>query len=138
LESTENYLDFGDKKLTVLLDSWAWIEYYRGSALGEKVRPIIEGSEEAYVSTINIAEVYRWFLWSYGPREAELERKTIKERCLIAPVDESTAVEAAKVRHGAKLSLGDSIILATARKFAAKVVTGDRELKGMKDVQFIE
>jgi len=129
--------------LTVLLDSWAWTngvrgivnkEYYRGGALGEKVRPIIEGSEEAYVSTINIAEVYRWFLSSYGPREAELERKTIKERCLIAPV---IAVEAAKVRHGMKLSLGDSIILATAHKFAAKVVTGDRELKGMKDVLFI-
>jgi predicted nucleic acid-binding protein len=138
LESTESYLGFGGKKLTVLLDSWAWIEYYRGSALGEKVRLIIEGSEEAYVSTINIAEAYRWFLSSYGPREAELERKTVKERCLIAPVDEGIAVEAAKVRHGVKLSLGDSIILATARKFAAKVVTGDKELKGMKDVLFVE
>ena len=123
--------------MTVLIDSWAWIEYYRGSTLGENVRPVIEGNEEAYVSTISIAEVYRWFLSSYGPREAELERRTIKERCLLAPVDEGIAVEAAKVRHGAKLSLGDSIVLATARKYAAKVVTGDRELKGIKDVLFI-
>jgi predicted nucleic acid-binding protein len=123
--------------LTVLLDSWSWIEYYRGSTLGSEVRPIIEGSEEAYVSTINIAEVYRWFLSSYGAEEAERERKTIKDRCLIAPVDEDIAVEAAKVRHRVKLSLGDSIIVATARKLGAKIVTGDRELKGMKEVLFI-
>ena len=56
---------------------------------------------------------------------------------MIARVDESIAVQAAKVKNGAKLSLGDSIILATARKFAAKVVTGDRELKGIKDVLFV-
>ncbi len=102
------------------------------------MRPIIEGQEEAYVSTINIAEVYRWFLSSYGPKEAEQERKTINERCLVASVDEDIAVEAAKVRHRAKLSLGDSIILATARKLGAKVVTGDKELKGMKEVLFID
>ena len=64
-------------------------------------------------------------------------RDTIKDRCLIAPVDEEIAVEAAKVRHRVQLSLGDSIIVATARKLDAKVVTGDKELKGMKEVLFI-
>ncbi len=57
---------------------------------------------------------------------------------MIAAVDEDIAVEAAKVRHRVKLSLGDSIIVATARKLGAKVVTGDRELKGMKEVLFID
>jgi len=120
-----------------LLDSWAWIEYYRGGVYGRRVREIIEGREEAYVSTVNIAEVYRWLLSHYGGKEAEEERAAMKERCIVIPVDEEVAVEAAKIRHKEGLSLGDSIILATARKVKAKVVTGDKAFKELKDALYL-
>ncbi|HHF55597.1 MAG TPA: type II toxin-antitoxin system VapC family toxin, partial [Thermoplasmatales archaeon] len=48
--------------MTVLIDSWAWIEYFRGSEYGGKVKKYIEGKEKAIISAINIAEVYRWIL----------------------------------------------------------------------------
>lgn len=123
--------------MTVLLDSWAWIEYYRGGAAGHKVREIIEGNEEAYISAVNIAEVYRWFLRHYSAKEAEDERAAMKERCIVLPVDEALAVEAARIKHASGLSLGDSIILATARKVQAKVVTGDQAFKGLKDALYL-
>jgi len=71
------------------------------------------------------------------PPRASIERRTTKKRCLIAPVDKGAVVEPAKVRHGAKLTLVDSIVLMAARKFAPRVVAVDRELKGLKDVLFI-
>ncbi len=123
--------------MTVLVDSWAWIEYYRGGAYGRKVREIIEGGEEAYISTVNLAEVYRWFLRHYSEKEAEQERATMKERCITVAVDEEIAVEAAKIRHKEGFSLGDSMILATARKVKAKVVTGDKAFKGLKDAIYL-
>ncbi len=123
--------------MTVLIDSWAWIEYYRGSGYGERAREIIEGNEEAYISAVNIAEIYRWLLRYYGEIEAEEERKSLKNRCIIVPVDEGIAVEAAKIRHKMGLGLGDSIVLATARKVGAKVVTGDRAFKELKEVIYL-
>ena len=120
-----------------MLDSWAWIEYYRGSAYGKKVQRIIEGDEEAYISTLNIAEVFRWFLRYYSEEEAEEERTTMKQRCVVMAVDDEVAVEAAKIRHRIGFSLGDSIILATARMVKAKVVTGDRDFKGLTDSLYL-
>jgi len=105
--------------------------------LGRKVQPIIEGSEEAYVSTINVAEVYRWFLLHYGEKEAEEERTAITGRCIVMAVDEDIAVDAAKIRHRQGFSLGDSIILATALKVKAKVVTGDRAFKELREALYM-
>jgi hypothetical protein len=34
------------KKMTVLVDSWAWIEYFKGSAAGGKVKELIENSQD--------------------------------------------------------------------------------------------
>lgn len=44
--------------MPVLIDSWAWIEYFKGSRKGEKAKKYIEGKERAIISAINIAEVY--------------------------------------------------------------------------------
>ncbi len=56
------------KKMTVLVDSWGWIEYFNGSAPGEKVRELIENpKEKVIVSAINIAEVYNSFLRTGDP-----------------------------------------------------------------------
>ncbi|HEC87986.1 MAG TPA: type II toxin-antitoxin system VapC family toxin, partial [Thermoplasmata archaeon] len=73
----------GGRKLTVLIDSWAWIEYFRGSKSGEKVRKYIEGREKAIISAINIAEVYRWILSFYDEKIAEKKIEVMKERCFV-------------------------------------------------------
>jgi hypothetical protein len=44
--------------LTVLIDSWAWIEYWKGGKLAEEAASYIDGDEEAVVSAINLAEVF--------------------------------------------------------------------------------
>ncbi|MFQ5975135.1 MAG: type II toxin-antitoxin system VapC family toxin [Candidatus Hydrothermarchaeales archaeon] len=123
--------------MIVLIDSWAWIEFFKGSKAGEKVKDFISGSDIAVISAINMAEVYRWFLGSYTETEAEEARGVIKETCYVVPVTEAIAVNAAKIKHKKKWGLGDSIAYATAKQEKAEVITGDPDFKGIKDVVFI-
>ncbi len=123
--------------MTVLIDSWAWIEYFKGSEYGKDAKKYVEGDEKAIVSTINIAEVYRWILGFYDEKKAEEERKTMKERCFLIQVDEEIAVMSAKIKHKEKMGLGDAIIYATAKNENAVLLTGDPDFKGKEDVIFI-
>ena len=98
--------------MTVLIDSWAWIEYFKGSAAGEKAKEIIENSEDkVIVSAVNIAEVYNSFLRDYSPpgnkRYAEASRKAMKQRSYVYEVDEEIAVDSAKIKHEKKWGLGE-------------------------------
>ncbi len=129
--------------MTVLVDSWAWIEYFKGSLTGEKIREIIESSQEkVIVSAVNLAEVYNSFLrdYHYSDNEcyAEASRKAIRQRSYVIEVDEEIAVDSAKIKHEKKWGLGDSIILATAKREGAKVMTGDPHFRGIEDVIFLE
>ena len=123
--------------MTVLIDSWAWIEYWRGGSHSVKAAEHIEGSEMALASTINLTETFFWVLGHYGEKRAEEKRETLKKRCFLIPVDQEIAVEAARLKHNLKTSLADSLILATARTRGAKVVTGDPDFKQISDAIFI-
>jgi len=123
--------------VTVLIDSWAWIEYWREGPRAREAAEYVEGDEDALASAVNLAEVYHWFLRQYDERVADERRRTIERRCLVVPLDADLAVEAARLRRGERLSLADSIILATARKFGASMVTGDPDLRGKRGVVFI-
>jgi predicted nucleic acid-binding protein len=120
-----------------LIDSWAWIEFFKGSKAGKKVKNFIENSDIVVMSAITMAEVYRWFLRSYTEADAEEARGVMREMCFTVPVSEEIAVDAARIKHRKKWGLGDSIIYATAKQEKAKVLTGDPDFKGVKDVVFI-
>lgn len=120
-----------------MIDSWAWVEYFKGSRTGERAREWIEGDEKAIISTINIAEVYRWILQFYNEAVAEEKREVMKKRCFIIPVTESIAVEAAKVRKEKGFGLGDAIVHSTAKSESSEILTGDEDFKDMDNVIFI-
>jgi predicted nucleic acid-binding protein len=120
-----------------LIDSWAWIEYWKGGRLAEEAASYIDGEEESVVSTINLAEVYLWVARSYGDATAEEKVKTMEKRCHVVPVESDVAIEAAKIKRKEKMGLADSLILATARQVGGRVVTGDADMKGLRDVVFL-
>ncbi|MGQ9468752.1 MAG: type II toxin-antitoxin system VapC family toxin [Nitrososphaerales archaeon] len=123
--------------MTVLIDSWAWIEYWKGGSYADKAQKHIEAKEETIISTLNMLEIYHWILQHYDVGVAEAKKNTLRKRCFIIPVDEEIAIEAARIKHSLKLALADSVILATARKIGAKIVTGDPDFKGMREVIYI-
>ncbi len=123
--------------MTVLIDSWAWIEYWKGGKLAEAAARYIDGDEESVVSTINLAEVYLWVARSYDDTTAEEKVTTMEKRCHVIPVERDVAVEAAKIKKKERLGLADSLILATARQVGGQVVTGDSDMKDLRDVVFL-
>lgn len=120
-----------------MIDSWTWIEYWRGGKAADKAAEHIEGDEEAVLSTINLTEIYFWVLRFYDKALADAKLKTVMQRCQIIPVETEIALEAARIKKNLKLALADSLILATSRNLGARIVTGDDDFKGLKEVVFL-
>lgn len=126
-----------------VIDSYAWIEYFTGSELGEKVKSLIESSEEKLTPTICLAEVYSKTLKVENQELAEKQKTFIKEKSALVFLDESIAVESARqnVRLKKEIDgwgLADSIVYATATIKKAEVVTGDEHFKKLKNVLFMK
>ena len=122
--------------MTVLIDSWAWIEYFKGSQHGTKAKEIIESGQKIILSTINVSEIYN-FLLKNQPAEAEKLIGFVLSSSFVIPVDSKIAIEAAKIKHSQKMGLADAIVLATAEENNAEILTGDDDFKNMKNVIYI-
>lgn len=120
--------------MTVFIDSWAWIEFFRGTAAGKRAAQYIEGDGEVLVSAINVAEVLGYVL-----REGQDEKyvRFVKERAFVVPVSEDLAEEGARLKFAHRMGLADALVLASARASDAKVVTGDPDFKRFDDALFI-
>ncbi|MBC8520909.1 MAG: PIN domain-containing protein [Methanomicrobia archaeon] len=116
----------------MLIDSFAWIEYFMGTKKGEEVKEVVESDVQLYTSPIVIAEIYSKSLRTDG--RAEERRNFIVKRCAIILIDEEIAVEAAKIHAEAKktmedFGLADAFVLASARYKNVNVLTGDPHFK---------
>ncbi len=127
-----------------VIDSYAWLEYFMGTSAGEKAKEIIDSSEdEKLTPTICMAEMYTKVLRVEGLERAELQRAFIKSRSALVSLTEELAVEAAKIdadmkKKVAGWGLADSIVLGTARKRRAKVLTGDQHFLDLDETIYIE
>ncbi len=130
-----------------IIDSYAWIEYFRASSEGQRAKEHIEGEGSA-TPTVVVAEVSRKLL-----RELESGNETARERSrrlefirtssLVVDLTFDIAAQAGEVdvemkRKVKGWGLADSIVLATARSAGARVVTGDDHFRGLRDVVFIK
>lgn len=122
--------------MTVLVDSWAWIEYIQGSEAGGVVKRYLESEEEIITSPINISEVYLKLLKDM-PADAELVIDKILHYSFIAPFTVKIALAASRLKKQKKFGMADAIVLATAQANNAKVLTGDDDFKKEENVIYI-
>jgi len=120
----------------MLLDSFAWIEYFMGTEEGKRVKEVVETEVQLYTSPIIIAEIFSKSLRTDG--RAEERRNFIVKRCAVIPIDEQIAVEAAKIHAEAKktmqdFGLADAFVLASARFKGVRVLTGDPHFKSFSE-----
>jgi predicted nucleic acid-binding protein len=120
--------------ITLVLDTWAWIEYWKGNTA---VRDIIEGPEHKITSMITIAELER-FYGDDGHR-MDLMIEKIKLRSRLVTVDLEIARAGGAVRRSMKEGgIADAIIYATALRNHAKVLTGDAHFRKFSEIIFVE
>jgi len=129
-----------------VIDSYAWVEYFRASAAGEVAREFIERGKSA-TPTIVVSEISRKLLKEIDEgnetAEGRLKRlEFIRATTQVIDLDFDIAVQAGEIDSRMKKQrkgwgLADSIIFCTAKVVKGKVVTGDEHFKGLDETLFI-
>ena len=119
-----------------IIDSYAWVEYFKGSKQGEIAKQYIENKTSA-TSVITIAELSEKY---------ERENKSFEEdfnfiisQTKIIQLDMEIALLAGKINNENKKKIkdwgmADAIILSSAKLNKGKVVTGDEHFRNLDSV----
>ena len=122
-----------------LLDTSAWVEYFKGSKKGEVVRDCLK-QPEVYTSALTLAELSRWFTVNKGDVGLAIEQ--VKKNSVIIQVEENALIESGKLYvtlRKTRKSIGmiDVILYVTALSHGLTLVTGDRDFHGLTSVEMI-
>lgn len=134
--------------LKIVMDSYAWIELFLGSEKGKKVVEIVSSADEVITPDLVLAEIGRKYIREVAnEKEVKNRLKFIEENSIVACLDADISIEGGKAylellekskkERKNKPALTDSILLALARKYSAKIVSGDKIFEGMKEVILI-
>lgn len=118
-----------------VVDSSAWLEYFAGTKRAELFANAIENSEQLVVPIITIYEVFKKILLTVDEGSA-LRAVAAMKQGAVADMDESLALDAARISAGFRIPMADSIILATARAFDAELWTQDEHFESMSNVRY--
>lgn len=127
--------------MRVVFDTYAWVEYLKGSETGIKVQKILESQEnEIFSSVITIAEACSKF--KREGMDENLAYNSIMHLSKIHFINSELAKEAgifhAEIRKKIKdFGMADCVVLLTARKLGAKILTGDPHFKTFKEAILI-
>jgi len=125
--------------MIILFDTYAWIEYFRGSSKAKKVQNYLK-SDEILTPTIVLAELSckaakeNWDIAKY--------LEFIKSKSLIITLTEEIIINTGNLccetrKQKPHFSLPDAIILTTAIDENSKTLTGDKHFKGLREVEFL-
>lgn len=123
-----------------MIDSYAWIEQFSGTANAVKLREIFLNADVLYTPDVVLAEVARKYVRDkVDDNIVKVRLQQIGENSKVVYLSSKLAFDSAKCyseilayAEKNKLntpSLADAIILATARMLGAKVLSGDQHFK---------
>jgi len=124
----------------LVVDSWAWVEYLRGSEAGKRVDTRISQAGEVWTAVISLTEVV-----SKYRREKLSEQTAIEAIGSLSKFElpsRNDAIEAGRIHaevktKSANFGLADAFVLQLARKVKGKVLTGDSDFKGLREAELI-
>lgn len=135
--------------MTLVFDSYAWIEFFLGSEKGAKVKELIEGDEDIITPTIVLAEIANKYYREGEEEKIVMERiSIIRDASTVRYIDDAILRKLQEAREvlienkkRLKLrrdpSLADYIVYAISIAEKARIVTGDDHFKGL-NVIFLE
>ena len=123
-----------------LMDSYALLEYLDGSARGQKVRDILESERnKCFILSENAAELVSVYLrrkWDPGPALQLIH--ALSPLLLDMDSAEDAGRIHAKMREKDRhIGLIDAILIAVARRHGLKIVTGDKDFRGVPEAILI-
>lgn len=119
-----------------VVDSSGWLEYFAdGPNSGIFAEPLGD-TAALVVPVITIYEVFKVVCRQRG-EDAALQAAALMQQGTVVELPASLAMIAANLSLAAGLPMADSIILATARQYEARLWTQDEHFRGMPDVCFV-
>ena len=123
----------------MLLDTYAWIEFFQGSEKGKKVENILK-REKCYTGIVSLAEVIEWCLKNdFNPKKF---LDIINKGSIVIGLNESIVLLAGEINFQNKKRISnwgmiDSLIYATTLFYELKVITGDKHFQDLANVVFL-
>ena len=121
----------------IVVDSSGWIEFFTDGALADEYAARLGGSLTSIVTpVIVIYEVYKRLKRDLSEDDG-LIAVSAMQSTRVVPLDHELALAAADLSLEHDLAMADAIVLATARKFEAELVTSDRDFERLENVTYL-
>lgn len=118
-----------------LVDSVGWIEFFTNGPLASEYARYLQKPSEVVVPTVVLYEVYKK-IKSEKNEEIALVAVATMQNAQIIPLTEELSLSAADLSLNHKLAMADAIVYASAIHENAKLVTSDKDLKGLPHVTY--
>jgi predicted nucleic acid-binding protein len=120
-----------------VVDSSSWLEYFANGSNADFFEPAILDVDQLIVPSISIYEVFKRLLQQRSQDDA-LDAISIMMEGFVVGLDAEIALMAARLSLETRLSMADSIILATAQAYGATLWTQDSDFRDIQGVRYIE
>lgn len=108
--------------------------YSKDNELRNRIREEKQNKEK-YISAVAIHELYAISITREGRETAKLRITIMKKDFEVIPVDDQIAQVSAELRHKYNLSMGDSMIAATALELKAVCISDDLHFRQIKEIK---
>jgi predicted nucleic acid-binding protein len=119
----------------IVIDTCVWIEVLIGSKTGARYLALWDAPKNIIVPTIIQFELRKWCERNVG-EDAVLNAISATRRCIVQPLTEKIALDAAEISATHNLAALDALIYATAIDGDATLVTCDAHFRGLVGVEF--
>jgi predicted nucleic acid-binding protein len=119
-----------------VVDSSGWLEYFANGDNAEFFAPAIQDASNLVVPSISLLEVFKRVFQQRGEDDAVTAIASMQGGQVV-DLDKTLAISAARISLDFKLSLADSIFVATARAQDAILWTQDADFKGIDRVKYV-
>ena len=120
----------------IVIDSSGWIEFFTDGQLADDYGSRLRKLATVITPVIVIYEVYKRLKRDLSEDEAIIAVSAM-QRSQVVPIDQELALTAADLSLDHGLAMADALVLATARRFQAELVTSDRDFETIAGVTYL-
>jgi predicted nucleic acid-binding protein len=118
-----------------VVDSSGWLEYLADGPNADFFAKPITATAALVVPTLSLYEVFKRVLQQRGEDDA-LQAVALMQQGAVIELSASLALSAARISLNEKIPMADSIMLATARVYAAMLWSQDADFENIPGVQY--
>ncbi len=118
-----------------IVDSSGWLAYFADEPNAKHFQAPLKDAASLIVPSVTIYEVFKVVLRESSENDA-LQSVAAMQKGTVVDLTTKIAITASKMSLQHRLPMADSIILATAREFNAKIWTQDSDFENISGVKY--